>query len=84
MSAPFFWHQPFRYLRFASHAHPAYFWSVVLGAVGPAIFLTSIPAKRMLGILDRPKVPATYPGMWRGGSFTCTGLGWADTGCSAE
>lgn len=64
MSAPYFWHQPFRYLRYASHTKPALFWSVVLGTTGPVIFAGSIPVKRVLGIENRPKVPATYPGMW--------------------
>lgn len=63
MSAPYFWHQPFRYLRYASHTKPALFWSIVLGAAGPVLFVGSIPVKRVMGIQNRPKVPATYPGM---------------------
>ncbi|KAL0635862.1 n19m, NADH-ubiquinone oxidoreductase 9.5 kDa subunit [Maublancomyces gigas] len=61
MSAPYFWHQPFRYLRYASHTKPALFWSLVLGAAGPVLFVGSIPVKRVMGIQNRPKVPATYP-----------------------
>lgn len=63
MTTPYFWAQPFRYLRYASHTSPALFWSLVLGVAGPAIFVGSIPVKRVLGIENRAKVPATYPGM---------------------
>lgn len=64
MSTPYFWHQPFRYLRYASHAHPAFFWSVVFGTAGPVILFASVPVKRIFGIADRPKIPGTYPGRW--------------------
>lgn len=72
MTTPYFWTQPFRYLRYASHTSPAIFWSLVIGAAGPAIFLSSIPLKRVLHIQDRTKVPATYPGMC---TVFCEGVG---------
>lgn len=63
MSTPYFWNQPFRYMRYASHANPALFWSVMLGFAGPAAFLASFPVKRVFGVSEKPTVPSTYPGM---------------------
>lgn len=48
-------------MRYASHTSPALFWSVMLGAAGPVVFLASIPLKRKLGIAEREMVPQTYP-----------------------
>ncbi|KAI5843371.1 hypothetical protein DFP73DRAFT_551726 [Morchella snyderi] len=61
MTTPYFWSQPLRYMRYASHTSPALFWSVMLGAAGPAVFLASIPLKRALGIAEREMIPQTYP-----------------------
>lgn len=78
MATPYFWTQPFRYLRYASHTSPALFWSLVLGTAGPVIFVGSIPVKRVLGIENRAKVPATYPGMY---CVVCEGVWWGGADC---
>jgi hypothetical protein len=66
MSAPLFWQTPIRYLRYASHEYPALFYSVVLGAAGPAILLVTPPLRRSLGYDDTPEIPHTYPGKFLG------------------
>lgn len=58
---PYFWDQPIRYMRYASHVYPARWWSIVLGV---AIFpvLLAIPIRHRLGYEDSPPLPRTYPG----------------------
>ncbi|RPB05060.1 hypothetical protein L873DRAFT_1663621 [Choiromyces venosus 120613-1] len=60
MSTPYFWAQPFRYMRYAAHQHPALFWSVVIGAQGPLIFLGGVVARKKFG-WERPTIPLSYP-----------------------
>jgi hypothetical protein len=59
--APFFFKQPFRYLKWVSINKPAYFYSVVVGLAGPALVFTVPPIRGYMGDEKRSKVPQTYP-----------------------
>jgi len=59
--APLFWSGPLRYLRWSSRERPAYFWSVVAGALGPIMLVTVPPARKALGYEKREFIPMTYP-----------------------
>jgi hypothetical protein len=61
-SQPFFYQQPIRYLRWASHNKPAYFYSIIVGLMGPAIMVVAPPVRRYFGDGPRAKIPMTYPG----------------------
>lgn len=56
-----FFENPFRYLRWAAHEKPAYFWSVVIGSMGPLSFVVVPPIQKYYGIKPPPKIPMTYP-----------------------
>ena len=60
---PRFWAGPIRYLRWASREKPAYFWSVVIGALGPVSMVVVPPVRRAFGDFDAPPIPLTYPSM---------------------
>jgi hypothetical protein len=60
-ASPFFFSTPLRYLRWASVNKPAYFYSIVIGCVGPIMVLTVPPVRRYMGQEQRPKIPMTYP-----------------------
>ncbi|OCK79957.1 NADH-ubiquinone oxidoreductase 9.5 kDa subunit [Lepidopterella palustris CBS 459.81] len=61
-TAPFFFRQPIRYLRWASHEKPAIFYSIVIGSAGPVIMVIAPPIRRYFGDeISRPKIPLTYP-----------------------
>jgi hypothetical protein len=60
-STPFFWSQPLRYMRWASHEKPALFYSVVIGLLGPAIVVVVPPIRHRFGDNQRPQIPFTYP-----------------------
>ncbi|KXJ94185.1 hypothetical protein Micbo1qcDRAFT_231728 [Microdochium bolleyi] len=60
-AAPLFWAGPLRYLRWSSRERPAFFWSVVVGAMGPAMMVVVPPARRALGYEKREFIPMTYP-----------------------
>ncbi|KAF2758948.1 NADH-ubiquinone oxidoreductase 9.5 kDa subunit [Pseudovirgaria hyperparasitica] len=61
-AAPHFFSTPFRYIRYASHQYPAYFWSIVVGVAGPASFFYAPPIRRAFGDNINPKpIPLTYP-----------------------
>ncbi|KAF2113961.1 hypothetical protein BDV96DRAFT_647454 [Lophiotrema nucula] len=60
-AAPFFYKQPFRYLRWASHHKPAYFYSIIVGLMGPVFIIVAPPVRKYLGDGPRPKIPLTYP-----------------------
>jgi hypothetical protein len=62
-ASPRFWAQPLQYLRWASRERPAYFWSLVIGTVGP-IEIFAIPPLRaaLFKDSDPPQIPVTYPG----------------------
>ncbi|KAL1958680.1 hypothetical protein VTO42DRAFT_4023 [Malbranchea cinnamomea] len=61
MSKPFFWSQPFRYMRWAAHERPAIFYSVLLGSLGPVFLVTLPPIRRYFGDETPPPIPMTYP-----------------------
>ncbi|OIW31034.1 hypothetical protein CONLIGDRAFT_297652 [Coniochaeta ligniaria NRRL 30616] len=58
---PRFWAGPLRYLRWASREKPAYFWSVVIGSLGPISMVAVPPIRRAFGDFDAPAIPLTYP-----------------------
>lgn len=58
---PHFWHQPFRYLRWAAREKPAYFYSCVIAGLGP-VFLTVVPpVRKYFGDVNPAPIPVTYP-----------------------
>ncbi|UKZ55676.1 hypothetical protein TrVGV298_009500 [Trichoderma virens] len=61
MSSPLFWSQPLKYCAWAARERPAYFWSVVVGAAGPALMPIVPPIRHMLGDIDPAPIPVTYP-----------------------
>ncbi|OCL06897.1 hypothetical protein AOQ84DRAFT_296160 [Glonium stellatum] len=60
-SAPYFFSQPIRYMRWAAHQKPAIFYSIVIGSMGPITILVAPPIRRYFGDGPRPKIPLTYP-----------------------
>lgn len=60
---PRFWAGPIRYCRWSARERPAYFWSVVVGALGPVMLVTVPPIRRAVGDYDAPQIPMTYPSM---------------------
>ena len=61
MSGPFFFQQPLRYLRWASHEKPAIFYSFVVGLCGPVSFFVAPPLRRFFNDGPRETIPLTYP-----------------------
>ncbi|KAK0759522.1 hypothetical protein N5P37_007710 [Trichoderma harzianum] len=72
MSSPLFWSQPLKYCAWAARERPAYFWSVVVGATGPALMPIVPPIRHMLGDVDPAPVPVTYPGTFAKASESAT------------
>jgi len=62
-AAPVFWSTPLRYCRWAARERPALFWSVIVGAAGPALMPIVPPIRHYFGDVDPAPVPVTYPGM---------------------
>lgn len=62
MSSPRFWATPLRYLKWSARERPAYFWSLVIGAVGPISIPFTLKIRQLVGDEDAPKIPVTYPG----------------------
>ncbi|KAL2269600.1 hypothetical protein VTJ83DRAFT_1784 [Remersonia thermophila] len=60
-ATPRFWAGPLRYCRWAARERPGYFWSVVIGALGPVTLVTVPPLRRAVGDYDAPPIPLTYP-----------------------
>ncbi|KAL2017372.1 hypothetical protein VTK56DRAFT_2252 [Thermocarpiscus australiensis] len=60
-AGPRFWAGPLRYWRWAARERPALFWSVCIGALGPATLAVVPPLRRRLGDPDAPPIPLTYP-----------------------
>ncbi|PHH59295.1 hypothetical protein CDD81_3406 [Ophiocordyceps australis] len=60
-AAPFFWSNPWRYCRWACREHPAYFWSVIIGGIGPIGMAIVPPIRHRLGDIDPAPIPVTYP-----------------------
>jgi hypothetical protein len=63
-ASPFFFRQPLRYLKWASINKPAYFYSIIVGCVGPVMVVTVPPIRRYMGEEQIAKIPLTYPGTW--------------------
>ncbi|KAL2183246.1 hypothetical protein L209DRAFT_758744 [Thermothelomyces heterothallicus CBS 203.75] len=61
-ATPRFWAGPLRYWRWAARERPAFFWSVVIGALGPVTLAVVPPIRRALGDEDAAPIPLTYPG----------------------
>lgn len=61
-ASPRFWAGPIRYLRWSSREKPAYFWSVVLGALGPISVAVVPPLRNLVGDYNAPPIPVSYPG----------------------
>lgn len=61
-ATPRFWAGPIRYCRWAARERPAYFWSVVVGAIGPISLPIVPPIRHYFGDFDAPPIPVTYPG----------------------
>ena len=59
--SPRFYSQPLRYLKWASYNKPAYFYSIVVGCIGPVMVFTVPSIRRYLGEEPIPKIPLTYP-----------------------
>ncbi|KAK4216597.1 hypothetical protein V8F33_010812 [Rhypophila sp. PSN 637] len=60
-ATPRFWAGPIRYLKWSARERPSYFWSCVIGALGPAHLLIVPPVRRYFGDYDAPPIPMTYP-----------------------
>jgi len=57
-----FWSGPIRYMKWASYEKPAIFWSVIVGAMGPAALVVVPPMRRWAGDETPKRIPLTYPG----------------------
>ncbi|KAL2122167.1 hypothetical protein VTJ04DRAFT_2622 [Mycothermus thermophilus] len=60
-TVPRFWATPLRYCRWAARERPGYFWSVVIGALGPVTLVVVPPLRRAVGDYDVKPIPLTYP-----------------------
>ncbi|KAI1190750.1 hypothetical protein F5B17DRAFT_427226 [Nemania serpens] len=58
---PRFWAGPLRYLHWSARERPAYFYSCIIGALGPVVLFTVPPTRRWLGYEEVAPVPMTYP-----------------------
>lgn len=59
--SPLFFRQPLRYMKWAAYNKPAYFYSVIVGCVGPVLVVTVPPIRRYFGDDQIPMIPQTYP-----------------------
>jgi hypothetical protein len=62
--SPLFFRQPLRYLKWASINKPAYFYSIIVGCIGPVMVVTVPPIRRYMGEEQIQKIPMTYPGTY--------------------
>ena len=60
-TGPRFWAGPIRYWRWSARERPAFFWSIVVGALGPIMLVTVPPLRRRIGDHDAAPIPLTYP-----------------------
>ncbi|KAI9804411.1 MAG: hypothetical protein M1825_001310 [Sarcosagium campestre] len=60
-TAPHFFAQPLRYMRWASHEKPAIFYSIIVGAIGPPLMFIVPSIRARFGDPARPRIPLTYP-----------------------
>jgi hypothetical protein len=74
MSTPRFWSTPIAYCRWAAITHPAIFYSIVIGSMGPVFLVAVPPIRRRLGDVSPEPVPLTYPSTF---SFA-SGEGWGE------
>ncbi|PVF98243.1 hypothetical protein CPB86DRAFT_385777 [Serendipita vermifera] len=44
-----------------AHESPVYFYSILLGSLGPVVVLTVPPIRRRLGYTPAEPIPTTYP-----------------------
>lgn len=66
MSTPQFWSTPLRYLRWASHERPHFFYPILLACMGPVSLVAIPPIRRALGDVDPEPIPLSYPGKTAG------------------
>ncbi|KIJ53305.1 hypothetical protein M422DRAFT_222658 [Sphaerobolus stellatus SS14] len=55
------WRSAFRYLREQSHEQPVFFWSVILGTLGPVTLIAVPPLREKMGCKRRAEIPTSYP-----------------------
>lgn len=65
---PRFWATPIRYLQWSARERPAYFWSIIVGAIGPISIPITLKIREWAGDENAPKIPVTYPGRFSRGS----------------
>ncbi|KAK4187266.1 hypothetical protein QBC35DRAFT_515615 [Podospora australis] len=58
---PHFWQTPLRYLRWSHRERPAYFYSLLIAAMGPITLFTVPPIRKALGDENATPIPLTYP-----------------------
>ena len=63
--APRFWATPLRYLKWSARERPAYFFSLVIAAIGPISIPITLKIRELVGDENAPKIPVTYPGRLR-------------------
>lgn len=61
LGTPRFCASPLRYIRWASREKPAYFWSVVIGSMGPVLLVVGPPIRKRMGADIPAEIPMTYP-----------------------
>jgi len=61
MTVSQFWSNPASYCRWAARTHPAIFYSLIMGAMGPISLLTIPPVRRRLGYENAKPLPIGYP-----------------------
>ncbi|SHO76451.1 Uncharacterized protein MSYG_0789 [Malassezia sympodialis ATCC 42132] len=49
------------YLRKAAHERPVVFFSIIVGAIGPALVLTVPPMRMQMGWKPAERIPVSYP-----------------------
>ncbi|KAI5925830.1 hypothetical protein F4810DRAFT_658480 [Camillea tinctor] len=59
--APLFFANPLRYWRWAARERPAYFYSILIGSMGPVVLFTVPPTLKALGYERAAPIPMTYP-----------------------
>lgn len=60
-SAPAFWSQPLKFLRYSSHKNPHIVLSFILGITGPLAAVTLYSTREKYLFPDAAPIPAAYP-----------------------
>ncbi|GMM36910.1 hypothetical protein DASC09_042350 [Saccharomycopsis crataegensis] len=60
-SAPVYFKQPIRWMRYYAHNRPHLFFAVMLGAMGPVFLLGVGPLRRKYLYPDHTPLPQSYP-----------------------